>query len=1148
MFRALTISLICTAAALAQTASITGRVTDPNGAVVPGVHVIAQSRDSGLANETETNRDGYYNLSSLQPGSYDLSLTKSGFAAVHENRLALEVQQVARMDFVLKVGAMTERVEVTADSPQLESESSTMGQVIQAAQVTELPLLGRNPYALAMLVPGVRASIADNNLPIDQISSVSYAINGQRATSNEFLLDGAPNSAAAQNQPVVNATPDMVQEFKVDTNNFSAEYGRASGGVFNVITKSGTNQYHGTLYEFFRNDKLNANNFFANSTGTARPPFKYNQFGGTVGGPVAIPHLYNGHNKTFFFVSVEDVRFIQGVVFVGTLPTTRELSGDFTQDLNSAGKQITIYDPSTTVPASSGTGYTRTAFPGNIIPASRVNPVTLQILKYFPAPTQTGIGFTHTDNYAYGSANVVHKDTVSYKVDHYFNERNRFFARYSADDTPDKRAGAYGSDPASPSAGVQRFGRRNTVLEDTQTFTPTWLATFRLTVTRLSNFRNPFAPNFDITTLGFPAALAKQLWPPSFPDITIAGYTIGSSITNIITGGLLGATDQIAEGANTYALQGTTTKIVNGHEIKVGAEFRIYQLNNQQTAANSPNFSFATSWTQGPNPSAASATAGDSAATFLLGIPGGSAQPVPALTLQTKYSAVFFQDNYKVTPRLTLNYGVRYEYETPRTDRYNQLSSFNYSAVPPLNAPGLNLQGALSFVGVNGLSRYQSNPDMNNLGPRFGLAYRLDPRTVIRTGGGLFYSDIWGNGTGSAAFGSSGFINSTTIVTSQNGVNPTTFLDNPFPTGLVPPSGSSLGSATLLGQAIDFYNRGNRTPYSASWNFNIQRQLPANILLEVGYTGSKGLKFPIADILNQLPPADLALGSNLNTLLPNPMYPQISSGVDANATVSRAQLLRPYPQFNQVTSDLADIANSKYNGLTVRVERRYSKGLTLLFSYTYSKTIDLGIGGAFSGETVSAGTIQNYDNLKGEYAPSAIDQTNRVIASAVYQLPFFKTSHGFLKAALGGWEVGAIFSHFTGVPLGIGQNTNNTDSQGGGQRPNWTGISAALPNPGVYDWFDASQFSNAAQFAFGNVARTLGGLRSDGLTNVDFSLNKFFPIRDRLKLQFRSEAFNLTNTVQFAPPNTSLGSPAFDTVSVQNNQPRIIQFAMKLLF
>src|SRR5580704_17057687 len=314
MFRAIFCAFVVTTAAFAQTASITGRVTDPHGAVVPGVRVTAMSRDNGGATEGSTNQEGYYSLTSLQPGSYDLSLSKQGFAQEREEGLHLEVQQVARLDFKLKIGAMTEKIEVTAEAPLVESEGTATGQVIPASQVQELPLLGRNPYALAMLVPGVRPDQGANNLPVDQISSVSYAINGQRASANEFLLDGAPNTAAAQGQPVLNPNPAMVQEFKVETNNYSAEYGRASGGVFNVITKSGSNQVHGTLYEFFRNDKLNANNYFANASDAPRPPFKYNQFGGTIGGPVTIPHIYNGHNKTFFFFSLEDVRFIQGDV------------------------------------------------------------------------------------------------------------------------------------------------------------------------------------------------------------------------------------------------------------------------------------------------------------------------------------------------------------------------------------------------------------------------------------------------------------------------------------------------------------------------------------------------------------------------------------------------------------------------------------------------------------------------------------------------------------------------------------------------------------------------------------------------------------------------------------------------------------------
>ncbi|HLJ15249.1 MAG TPA: TonB-dependent receptor [Bryobacteraceae bacterium] len=1147
MFRFLICIAVFAALAFAQTASITGRITDPGGAVVPDAEVSAQSVGTGVTTSTRSNADGYYSVNALLPGKYNLTVLKAGFAPIKQEGLELEVQQIARLDFKLQVGAITQSVDVNAQAVVLESQTATTGQVVESKQITELPLLGRNPYALAMLVPGVRPSIGVNNLPIDQISTVSFAINGQRASSNEFLLDGAPNSAPSQNQPVINATPDLVQEFKVETSNYSAEYGRAAGGVFNVVTRSGTNDFHGSLYEFFRNDKLNANDFFANRGGNARAPFKYNQFGGTLGGPVLLPKIYNGKNRTFFFVSVEKVRFIQGMTFVGTEPTPQQLAGDFSNARNASGQLITIYDPATTTPNGSG-GYTRSAFPGNIIPASRINPVSLAISKYIPAPNQAGALFTGVGNYSRVDANRINKDTVSYKVDHYFTENNRFFARYSADDTPDVRAAAYGVDnPASPSAGPQIFGRRNSVVEDTQTFSPTWLATIRYSLTRLSNFRTPFSNGFDITKLGLPSSLAAQLFPHAFPDVTITGESITGSIPNIITGGLLGATDQITLGNTVHALQGTTTKEWGNHEFKMGGEFRVIQLNNQQTGANSPVFNFTPAWTQGPNPTTASAISGLGVATFLLGIPTGTAQPVPAIALTGKYYGLFVQDSFKITPRFTLNYGLRWEYSTPRTDRFNELTNFDYSAVPPINAPGLNLHGALSFVGVNGVPRYQSNPDRNNIAPRLGFAYRLGDKTVIRGGAGIFYADNWGVGTGSAAFGSAGFVANTSIVTSLDGVTPIVSMSNPFPNGLVQPTGSKLGPATLLGQTIDFYDRGNATPYSGSWTLNIQRQLPKSVLLEVGYTGSRGLKFPFGVQLNQIPDADLALGNALRNQVANPFYGQISGGILSSPTVGYAQLLRPYPQFDTVTSDLANLANSTYHALEVKIEKRYSHGLTIMGSYTYSKDIDLNIG-TFSGDSISAGVIQDYNNLKGEYAPSALDQTHRIIANAVYELPFFKSRHGFTGRALGGWEVGAILSMFSGSPLGISEATSTTFAQGGNQRPNWTGVSAKLSNPTVDQWFDTSQFTLAAPYTFGNVARTLSGLRSDRLQQIDMTLSKTTTIRERLDLQFRAECFNVTNTPQFSPPNTALGGAGFGAISSQNNQPRIVQLALKLLF
>jgi outer membrane receptor protein involved in Fe transport len=1146
--RFLGLSLLIISTAFCQTASVTGRVTDPTGAVVPQASVAVQATESGVSTTVQTNDQGYYNFPSLLPGTYNLTVTKTGFKPLREAQLKLTVQQVARIDLVLEVGAVTETVDVNAQAVLLDSESSTVGQLVGNKQVAELPLLGRNPYALAMLVPGVRQSIGVNNLPIDQISTVSITINGQRASANEFLLDGAPNSAPSQNQPVIYANPDSVQEFKVDTNTFSAEYGRAAGGVFNVITKSGTNDPHFTLYEFFRNDQLNANDFFANKGGSARPPFKFNQFGGSIGGPVVIPKVYNGKNKTFLFGNFELVRFVQGITFTGTEPTAQQLTGDFSQTRNAAGAVIQIYDPLSTTAAAGG-GFTRTAFPGNIIPANRINPASALISKYFPAPNTAGNLITNVNNYSRTAGNDVTKNTMSIRGDHYFSERNRLFSRFSYDDTPFVRAAPYGaSNPGSPGTGPQDFNRKNAVIEDDHTFSPSMLGTFRYSITRLTNVRTAFSQGFDITSLGFPASLKQQVFPPAFPDIAITGYNVTSSIPNIVVGGALGATDVIQLANDTHTWSAQITKTLTRHTLKTGFEYRLIKFNTLQTGANTPGFNFTNAFTQGPNPNTASATAGYALASFLLGTDAsGSVNPAPSLAMQITYYGGFLQDDWKVTPRLTLNLGLRYEYESPRTERYNQLDTFDYNAASPLQAPGLNLKGALTFVGVNGASRFQGTPDRNNVGPRVGFAYRLDTNTVLRGGGGLFYASTQGVGTGSAGFGSTGFTVQSNQVSTIDGVTPATFLNNPFPGGLSQPSGSKLGPATALGQSITFSDLGDVVPYSEQWNFNIQRILPGAVLLEVGYAGSHGLKLPTNLTLNQLPDSALAMGNALQAQVPNPFYGQISTGILSTPTISRAQLLRPFPQYDGVTAVNSTWANSIYHSLQIKVEKRYSKGLTITGSYTRSKLIDYDIG-AFAGETLGGGNIQDYQNLRSSRSVSLVDQPNRFIANAVYELPFGKSLHGIAGKVVAGWEVGAILSLFSGGPIGVTSATNNTFSQGGNQHPNWTGVDPSVPNPTPDHWIDASQFSNPPAFAFGNAGRTIPSLRDAATKELDFSLHKSVNLTEKLRLQCRTEVFNITNTPQFAPPNSVFGNAQFGVVSAQSNLPRIVQFALKLIF
>jgi hypothetical protein len=1144
----LILAVLSPVTAWGQVASLTGRVTDASGAVIPAAAVRARSLGTGITTSTETNAEGYYTLPSLAPGRYDVNITRTGFKQLRQSGLELIVQQVARLDVTLEVGGVAESVEVQATAALLDSESSTVGQVIGNRQVTELPLLGRNSYALAMLVPGVRPSAGVNNLVIDQISTVSYSINGQRATANEFLLDGAPNSTSSQNQPVINANPDMVQEFKVETNSFSAEYGRAAGGVFNVVTRSGSNNLRFTAYEFFRNDKLNANDFFANRSGTEKAPFRFNQFGGTIGGPVWIPKVYNGRNRTFFFVNTEFVRFVQGITFTAILPDPTQLTGDFSNARLADNRLVNIYDPASTT--ASGTGFVRTLFPGNVIPAARIDPVARNVARLFPAPAAPGqalgqINYTRTDG------NRVPKDSYSLRFDHNFTDANRLFVRYSFDDTPFLRAPAYGPERANiaPTAGPQVFTRWNAAIEDSHTFSPTFLGTFRYSVTRLVNKRRPYSDNFDITSLGLPAYLRDGMVDPlSLPAIQITGYSVTGSVPNIVVGGLIGATDLIAFGPTTHSLQTAFTKNWASHTVKFGGEYRAIQLNAQQTADTATNFNFTPQWTQGPNPTVSSAVAGLGLATFLLGIPAGGVNPAPALAMTTKYAGFYLQDSWKVTPSFTLNLGLRYELEGPRTDRFNQLTNFDFNAQSPLRVPGLDLRGGLTFVGVNGMPRGNANLDTNNWAPRVGFAWKIQPKTVIRAGAGLFYAATTGVGGAAASFGVSGFQTSTQIVTSLDGVTPVVRWSDPYPERFNRPTGSSLGLATLLGQTVQFFDRGNYVPYSSQWSFNIQRELPWSSVVEIGYAGSRGIGFQEGRAFNQLPDSALALGDGLRQQVANPFFGQIPVGILSRPTVARAQLLRPYPHFDGVQSQNASWASSTYHALEAKVEKRYAKGLSALVSYTWSKLMDYGIG-PFAGETLGATSFQNNNALANDWGTSISDQTHRFIANAVYELPFFKSSGPVIaRKALGGWQLGGIWMAFSGGPLGITSAVNNTFAQGGGQRPNWNGTSACVPNRSPVRWLDNAVFSVPAPYSFGNAPRTFNGCRSDNTIQLDATLTKNTRLTEKLNLQFRTEVFNLANTARFAPPNQNFGNPQFGTVNAQGNMPRIIQFGLKLIF
>ena len=831
------------------------------------------------------------------------------------------------------------------------------------------------------------------------------------------------------------------------------------------------------------------------------------------------------------------------------LPDRQQLTGDFSNARLADGRLVTIYDPATLAANPAG-GFVRSPFPGNVIPAGRIDTVARNYSKLIPAPMvpNTPLGAI---NYTRSDGNRVPKTSYSFRLDHNISSANRMFARYSYDDTPYNRAPVFGQElkQIAPTAGPQIFTRWNSVLEDVHTFSPTMIAVFRYSASRLINFRRPYSDNFDITSLGLPAYMKEGMVDPiSLPALVISGYSNTGSVPNIIVGGLVGATDYINFGHTLQTVQGTVTKNLTSHTFKFGGEFRAVQFNNTQTGDQATNFNFSAAWTQGPNPNQSSAVAGHGLASFLLGIPAsGGVAPVPSLALTTKFYGFFFQDAWKVTPKLTVNAGMRWDFETPRTDRFNQLTNFDYAATPPLQAPGLTLHGGLTFVSVGGLPRENANRDLNNVAPRLGIAYKLNQKTVIRTGGGLFYGHTSGVGGGSAPFGTSGFQATTSMVTSLDGITPIVKWSDPYPTGFNKPTGSQLGLGTLLGQAVQYYDRSNVTPYSAQWNFTIQRELPGNVLLEVGYAGSRGNHFPENRQLNQLSPEYLSLGDALRQQVPNPFFGQISVGTLAQRTVARAQLLRPYPHFDGVASQGAGWASSTYHALETKVEKRYASGLSILVSYTWSKLMDYGIG-TFAGETVGATNYQNWSDLASEWSPSVLDQTHRFMMNAVYELPLYKNRTGAAAKLLGGWQIGGIWTWLGGGPLQVNSNVNNTFSQGGGQRPNWNGQNACATNPTPNAWLDASVFSNPAPYAFGNAPRTYNNCRSDKTLQFDFTLTKNTRMWERWNLQFRAEAFNISNSVRFAPPNANFGNPQFGVSNAQGNLPRIVQFGLKLIY
>ncbi len=1138
------IVFLTASAMLAQTitASLGGAVADPSGAAVPGATIHIVNSATNVETTVKSGPSGQFLAPSLQPGTYSIRVEAAGFKTMQRSGIILDVDQVARINIALEVGDVTETVSVASTAPLLQTSDSSVSQVVDSHSIMNLPLNGRISYNLVMQSAGTHGSVGTG------YNSVNISVNGGRPGSNELLLDGIPSSPPEVNfvQSYTAFPPvDAVQEFKVQTDNYSAEFGHSGGGVLNLIYKSGTNDFHGSLFEYLRNSVLDANNFFSNAAGIPLASFKRNNFGGSVGGPVIIPKLYHGRNKTFFFADYEGDRQLSSSPSTYTVPTALQRTGDFSQTRNAAGALVVIYDPLTTVP--SGSGYIRSAFPGNVIPASRIDKVAGNVMNYYPLPNGPGVPGSGANNYTGVGTSPENVDQGDIKVDENLNDNNRFFARYSKRNLLDTSSSIFPANIRVADGGTYAPQLMNNAAFDyTWTASPTFLLDFRSGFGRTVLGYVPISYGFDPTTLGFPSYIAQSVNALMFPGFIVSGYhTLGNYNPDFRSNAFQTINGTIA-----------ATKVLSKHLLKFGFDDRAQFVNDRELSLTDGGYSFTNAITQGPNPNAATSTGGNALASLLLGVGSGTlTHDYKNVATKSSYYAWYIADDWKATSRLTLNIGLRYDLQTPRTERYNRMNYFDPTIPSPLAGPaGLpNLVGGLEYVGVNGNGRSQFALQTNNIAPRFGFAYQATKHLVVRGAYGIFYANSLASAGGTV--GNFGFRADTPYVGSVDGLTPTTYLSNPFPNGFVLPQGSSQGLLSSIGTAIDAPLSNTVTPYTINWNFNLQYDIPGGILVQAGYVANRGLQLNQSGEgtynLDQLTPAQLTLGTKLQQSVPNPFFGLIPVGALAGPTVPYSALITPFPQYPQVYPLYLTGSSSNYQSLQVTAEKRFSKGMSFLVTYTFDKAMDDYSIIANAGRNAA---LQNIYDRRAEWSESPNDVPKILNLTFVYEIPvgrgklLGKNWNYLMDGLLGGWQVNGIMTLQSGMPLAL--STQNTSDAGGAVlRPNNNGQSAALSGSDVSrlnEYFNTAVFSQPAPFTFGNTGRTINVL-GPGVHNLDFSAFKNFHIRERANLQFRAEFFNVTNTPAFGLPDQVLSDTTFGRITSAGS-PRQTQLALKLLF
>lgn len=1081
-------TLVTNASAQGIHGVITGVVNDPSGAPVANAKVEAVNTGTNRTFVSVSTAEGVYVLTSLPAGTYDLRLEVAGFKTFQRKGLAVGAGQTLRVDVALEVGALTESVVVTGEAPPLKAEEATISDRFTGSRLEELPV-GRTATNILRVVPGVvpnpsgfSNSIADGN------------INGGRATTSNFMIDGAAavntNLTQVQIQPILEA----VEEVTIQTANYSAQFGRG-GAAINVTTKPGTNDFHGSLFHFFRNDKLNANAFFSNATGGQRPVQRYNLFGGSISGPVLLPK-YDGRNRTFFTFAFEGTRQQGAANLFSTVPLPALRQGDFTG-------QAPVYDPLTNTPAGGG-AFSSTPFPGNQIPAGRIAAQSKALLQYYPEPNLPRT----VNNYLFVLPLPNDQNAVSARVDHHFNQRSRITVRYNWRDTE----ATNGDNPIrypGPGGAAGSSSNNETTLNTfhhvngghTHVFRPTLLNDF--TVGYYFNHTEQLGPgsleNWP-EKLGFPNVTGDK-----FPGVNIATFTgLGDgNLSNVYP-------------ARNWDIQDSVSWIRGAHSMKFGGQFRTLVFYDWRGTGVS--FSFDTQGTFNPLTAQTRSSTGHPFASFLIGFPSSTSMDRRApggFRFRQKYWAGFFQDDWKVNRRLTLNLGLRWETTTPRTEDQNLQTVFNLATAQ------------MNIAGRDGYPRTLRDTDWNNFQPRIGFAYTLNDKTVLRGGFGMFmlHTEVSGN-----TFVDPGPAQRSVNYVAAGAQNqfPVTFANFAQAARLPNLSDSIVVTANTN---VSWMPRDYPTAYQSQWNFNVQRQLPWRTLVELGYVGTRGVHLEFNRNLNTIPIARLA----------EPGTPQSK---------------RPYPTVGNITTVRnLPVGNSIYHSLQTRVQKRMSSGISFNFAYTFSKSID-DSSDVLAFRQVGIAGVQDHYNLKLERSVSTFDRKHVVASDLQWQLPVGKgrrwmSRGGAADAILGGWNLGSIVSAYTGLPLVMTVANANaiTNTLGGSLRPNRLAC-AALPESerSLMRWFDTSAFVRPAPNTFGNDSRSQDCVRAPGLWSIDFLLAKQFRFAERFKLDMRGEFFNALNHFNPGGPNTQVGNNAIGTITGAQTGPRNVQLSLRLSF